>query len=511
MNVTHWKQLCLAASVAVFAIQGEAATTSYQAESAAISHGIFENLHAGYTGTGYVNYNNEVGSYVEWVVNAPAAGTFRLSFLYANGTTLNRPMDISLNGVSINNSLAFRPTGAWATWKPQGLNVALHVGSNTIRARATTAQGGPNVDRLDVSDQPAPTFDWSKALVDSTMARTPNAANLGSWRYEIALFLHGDYLVYKRTGDDRYLQYMRAWVDSHIDANGNVDVAINSLDNMLGGNLFVLLFQETGQAVYRTAADKIRQRVTSYPRTSDGALWHNTGLSGQLWSDGSFMVAPFLARYGKQFNDNSALDDAANQLILYTNHLKNAATGLPLHAYDETLTGDSPWANATTHQSAEHWCRAVGWNGMAYIEVLENLPNTHPKRAQLITNLKSLLTGVKSFQHAQTGLWYEVVDKGANSENWHETSCSSMHSYVMSRAVQRGYVDSSFKAPAASGRLGVLTKLYRGTDNLTQLTEVVQGTGVGDAAYYFARSQPVNDFHGLGSFLIMNEQFFSAP
>jgi unsaturated rhamnogalacturonyl hydrolase len=29
---------------------------------------------------------------------------------------------------------------------------------------------------------------------------------------------------------------------------------------------------------------------------------------------------------------------------------------------------------------------------------------------------------------------------------------------------------------------------------------------VGDYAYYVARTQATNDFHGLGAFLIMNEQ-----
>lgn len=32
------------------------------------------------------------------------------------------------------------------------------------------------------------------------------------------------------------------------------------------------------------------------------------------------------------------------------------------------------------------------------------------------------------------------------------------------------------------------------------------GTNVGDYAYYVARTRATNDFHGLGAFLIMNEQ-----
>jgi len=36
------------------------------------------------------------------------------------------------------------------------------------------------------------------------------------------------------------------------------------------------------------------------------------------------------------------------------------------------------------------------------------------------------------------------------------------------------------------------------------------GTDVGDYAYYIARTKAVNDLHGLGAFLIMNEQMIKT-
>ena len=62
--------------------------------------------------------------------------------------------------------------------------------------------------------------DWSAAMVESTMKRFPTAVELGSWGYAKSLYLYGQYLVYKRTGDPRHLQYVKAWIDSHVDANG---------------------------------------------------------------------------------------------------------------------------------------------------------------------------------------------------------------------------------------------------------------------------------------------------
>ncbi|WP_309116440.1 cellulase family glycosylhydrolase [Saccharothrix sp.] len=124
------------------------ATTTHQAESATISNGLVESNHAGYTGSGFVNYDNEVGSYVEFSVNAAAAGPATLTFRYANGTSTNRPMNIQVNGTT--TSLAFPGTGAWSTWRTATTTVTLAAGTNRVRATATTSNGGPNVDKLDV-------------------------------------------------------------------------------------------------------------------------------------------------------------------------------------------------------------------------------------------------------------------------------------------------------------------------------------------------------------------------
>jgi alpha-galactosidase len=120
-----------------------------EAEDATIFHGTVEADHAGFSGRGFVNYVNEVGSYVEWTVNASSAGTVTLSLRYANGTTTNRPMAVSVNGatpVTVN----FPGTGSWDTWATATVSAPLAAGTNTVRATATTAAGGPNVDYLAV-------------------------------------------------------------------------------------------------------------------------------------------------------------------------------------------------------------------------------------------------------------------------------------------------------------------------------------------------------------------------
>src|SRR5260370_394857 len=157
--------------------------------------------------------------------------------------------------------------------------------------------------------RPYKAVDWSRAMVDSTMKRFTTAKDLGSWGYAKSLYLYGEYLVWKRTRDPRYLQYIKDWVDSHVDANGILtntnaegktsEIAFDNLDSVLPGNLLLVLYQETKDPKYKLVAEKIRKRFDTYPRTTDGGFWHATSNSRewQLWGDGGFMSMPFLVRY----------------------------------------------------------------------------------------------------------------------------------------------------------------------------------------------------------------------
>ena len=362
--------------------------------------------------------------------------------------------------------------------------------------------------------------DWSTAMVESTMKRYPTAKDLGSWGYAKSLYLYGQYLVWKRTREPRYLKYIKDWVDSHVDEKGVVtntnaegkvtEIKFDNLDSMLPGNLLLLLYQETKDPKYRLAADKIRKRFDSYPRTKDGGFWHATSKSRewQLWGDGVFMSMPFLVRYGTMFGDSKYTnEEATKQLTIYASHLNDPKTGLMFHAYDES--GQATWAGTEGKHSAEFWCRAMGWFGMTLIEVLELLPRNDPTRPQLIAQLNQLVKAWANYQDKKTGLWYQVVDKGSNPDNWLETSSSSMYTYVTAMAVDHGFVSKSYRKVGVNGYAGVWTRISLGPDGQTNIIDICEGTNVADLAYYLARKRSTNDFHGLGAFLIMNEKFMN--
>ncbi|MFI9556783.1 glycoside hydrolase family 75 protein [Nonomuraea endophytica] len=177
------------------ATTADAPATEYQAESAVLSQASVATNHAGYTGSGFVDYVNAPGGYIEWSVNVAEAGVHTLTVRYANGTTAARPMDLAVNGATAAAGVAFPGTGAWSTWTDKQVAVTLAAGVNTVRATGTTATGGPNVDRITVSgaggpDGQAPTAPANPRVTGTSatsisLAWTESSDNVGVTGYRV--------------------------------------------------------------------------------------------------------------------------------------------------------------------------------------------------------------------------------------------------------------------------------------------------------------------------------------
>ncbi len=126
----------------------------HQAEDATLSGAAARSDHTGFTGSGYVDYDDAPGGYVEYTVTAARAGAHTLVFRYANATDADLPLSLSVNGRRVGTA-SFPGTGAWTTWRDVTASVPLEVGANRVRATATTGRGGPNTDRLTVDDTDA--------------------------------------------------------------------------------------------------------------------------------------------------------------------------------------------------------------------------------------------------------------------------------------------------------------------------------------------------------------------
>jgi len=121
----------------------------YQAEEATLSGAVVGTDNSGYTGRGFADFQHDDADYVEWTVQAPAAGTCTLQFRYANASFTDRPLAVTVNG-SDPHTVSFPSTGWWTSWGVVGLTVTLAGGANTVRATATGSSGG-NIDWLGVT------------------------------------------------------------------------------------------------------------------------------------------------------------------------------------------------------------------------------------------------------------------------------------------------------------------------------------------------------------------------
>ncbi|WP_256914174.1 PQQ-dependent sugar dehydrogenase [Streptomyces hilarionis] len=188
----------LALPLAVLGQGAARAATDYQAEDAVISQGAVAANHTGYTGTGFVDYTNVKGSSVEFTVSVAFAGSSALTLRYANGTAVDRPMDISVNGTVVASGISFPSTADWNTWATKTVTVPLTAGTDRIRATATTAGGGPNLDRIGLdaaADAQAPTRPGQPSCSDIgenglTLSWGASTDNVGVTAYD--LYEHGN-------------------------------------------------------------------------------------------------------------------------------------------------------------------------------------------------------------------------------------------------------------------------------------------------------------------------------
>lgn len=121
-----------------------------EAEKAVLHGATVLSDNSGFTGTGYADYINMSGDYIEWNVDKNVSGSTLLTFKYANGGTANRPLRLEVNGVAVSSNLSFQPTGAWSKWTSQSITANLNTGKNTVRLTAI-GYSGPNIDYLTYS------------------------------------------------------------------------------------------------------------------------------------------------------------------------------------------------------------------------------------------------------------------------------------------------------------------------------------------------------------------------
>jgi unsaturated rhamnogalacturonyl hydrolase len=351
-------------------------------------------------------------------------------------------------------------------------------------------------------------------MVESVMARAPSVLT-DQWTYDAGLVLRGIERFALKTKDTAALAYVKRTIDGLVDKSGAIKgytVDEHNLDKINMGRVLFRLWAAAPPAEkprYRTAIESLRSQMRTQPRTKDGAFWHKQIYPRQMWLDGVYMAAPFLAEYAATFREPALWHDLAKQILLAEKHMRDARTGLLYHGWDERRK--ERWADPKTGRSSQFWGRAMGWYAMAVVDVLEWLPPDHPRRPAVMAVLRRLAAAIARVQDRATGVWWQVVDQPRRPGNYREASASSMFVYALAKAVHRGWLDPATYGPVATrGYRGLVREfLAVGRDGLVNLEHVCKVAGLGghpyrdgSYAYYTSTEVVANDPKGVGAFIL---------
>ena len=357
---------------------------------------------------------------------------------------------------------------------------------------------------------------WAIRMADSEMKRNPESWMIDfrqtpKWEYTQGLVLKSILAVWDATGEDTYFQYVKTYYDKFIDSTGNImlyKMEEYNIDRINPGKVLFRLYQETGDLKYKQAILLLRNQMKTQPRTSEGGFWHKKIYPHQMWLDGIYMASPFLAEFAIIFNEPELLDDVTHQIILIESHTRDDKTGLLYHGWDESR--QQRWANPNTGQSPNFWGRAMGWYAMALVDVLDVLPVEHHHRSEVIAILQRLSKAIATYQDAETGLWFQVVDKAGEAGNYLESSASCMFVYALAKAIRHGYIDANYTDVVHKGYEGILKHFIDvSPDGEVQIHQCCSVAGLGGEPYrdgtydyYIGESVRSNDPKAVGPFIL---------
>ncbi len=324
------------------------------------------------------------------------------------------------------------------------------------------------------------------------------------WHYHQGVFLWSMLDVWQITGNQDYFDYVKKYVDGLVDEEGNFLFARGELDAIQAGLLLFPLYEQTSDKRYAIAATRLRNLLRTLNRTKQGGFWHKDHYPYQMWLDGLYMAGPFAIKYSQLFKDPDLVDLVLLQEELMRKYTKDERTGLYFHGYDESKS--APWATEKGH-APEIWGRALGWYAMVLTLFIDLLPEDHVKQATLRQVLQELVDSLIKYRDSETGLWYQIVDKTYEEDNWLESSCSSLFIYTIAKAINKGYISPAYRTLIKQSYQGLIQhKVTCDKSGYLSVHDICIGTSIGEYSYYVNRETSVNDLHGVGAFILASVQ-----
>ncbi|MFN8243042.1 MAG: glycoside hydrolase family 88 protein [Ferruginibacter sp.] len=339
------------------------------------------------------------------------------------------------------------------------------------------------------------------------------------WSYDQGVMLKGIEGIWRLYGDATYFNYIRHSMDFYVQEDGTIkDYKRDefNIDHTSNGKILMMLYNITGKEKYKKAIDYIRSQFNDHPRTREGSFWHKKIYPWQVWLDGLYMGQPFYAEYARWSGQDTVFNDITRQFVTIEKHTRDPRTGLLYHGWDESK--EQQWANRQTGCSPNFWGRAMGWYGMAMVDVLDHFPAAHPGRDSIIAILNRFVKAVVNVQDPKSGVWYDILDMPARTGNYKEASASCMFVYTIAKAVRKGYIPASYQQYAQRAYKGILKEFVETDGNgQTNLKGTVSVSGLGgnpyrDGSFEYYTGEPVvvNDPKGIGAFILASVEMEMA-
>ena len=378
-----------------------------------------------------------------------------------------------------------------------------------LASKTATASASPNAVLERVLRQ------WPAGKIDTIISPS-------TWSYEEGVLLDGITAEWRATGDGRLFDYIKSAVDAAVDKDGTIHlgpgesfpIEAHSQDNIEMGRSTLVMYRVTQDPRYYTASKFLYDQMKLQPRNASGGYWHKQIYPDQMWLEGAYMSEPFMANFARSFGQEKAMEEVATQLLLMDAKMRDHKSGTLRHGWDESKK--MGWADKRTGLSPEPWARAVGWYSMALVDVLERMPDNDPQRAALEGVARRTLGAVARYQDAETGLWWQVLDRGKHFDkpgapgNYLEASASCMFVYALAKAIRMGILPSSYEENAVRGWAGVQSHFIK-ADGTFSGTVKVAGLGgnpyrSGTYEYYVGEAVGDNDAKGVGAFLLADSE-----
>lgn len=267
------------------------------------------------------------------------------------------------------------------------------------------------------------------------------------WNYVDGCMIKGVLDMHAVTGERRYLDFADSFVDWYVAPDGAMRGHVledYNNDQINEGKVLFPLYRLTGKEKYRKAIDILYRQIQGQPRTKAGNFWHKNIYPYQIWLDGLYMTLPFYARYEAEFDGGAKYPDILRQFANVNTLMRDPATGLVYHGYDETRT--QPWADKATGCSPHFWSRSLGWYAMALVDTLEIMDGAGAgaDAAGMRAAFANLAAALDRVADPETGMFWQVADEGGREGNYLETSGSCAVAYAYMKGARLGLVPARY-------------------------------------------------------------------